>query len=121
MDLLKNIGINPEELNTDTDFIMIKDKGKHVEILNNFRGDKSTQSTENGLAEMIYDVKESEKGKISYWGLYVNGEEYCFGESEDDTSLQIVVKRNGKLVDKVNFVYTINPQTTVVDVKAVNR
>lgn len=119
MDLFENLGINVKELNEDTDFVIIKNSEKEIEILYDFRENGANKNSKLGKIEMIHDV--SEKENIYNWGLYVNGEEYCAGNSIEDTSLQIVVKREDKIVDNIKYTFSVDSESTVVNLIDVNR
>lgn len=70
--MLANLGIDTNEIGDNTELIVIKDRGKNVNVIN------KTDSRYNSLAEDIQI-------------------------SNNDTDIKIVVKRDKKLVDDVEF------------------
>lgn len=110
-DLLSNVGSGTDKINETTDFIIVH-AGKTI-VLDNFR--------ENGVS------KETEFGTVSLWygdseyGIYINDSE-CYTESTDDNaSLRIRVTKKDEMLDDVRFEYTVDPESTNVNVSAVSR
>ena len=108
--LLTNIGEGGNEINSETDFIIIQN-GKIV-VLDNFRDNEASKDTEMGTVSLYYDEDA--------YGLYVNGDEYYIGTLADDVSMQIKVWNGDSIIDNVKFTYMIDPKLNV-NVLAVNR
>lgn len=116
MSLLANMGVDAEKITEDTDFIIkLKDTDKAI-IVDNFREDGKTIETTIGTVQFIYDNQDDTSG----YKLYLNGVEIISG-LDDDTSLNIVVRRGDTVVDNVRFVYTVDVESTNVNVISVNR
>lgn len=120
--LLANIGVDITQINDDTDFILVGNRGASAVVLDNYIEDGKSISTELGEVSIYRDTEgihhDGEKG---YFGLYLNGEENLIGNINDDTSLQINVFRNNELVDSVRFIYYVNPETLDLTTIAINR
>lgn len=122
VDLFGNLGINTNELTQDTDFIIIRNGGEDVVVLNGLREDGDSTVTKLGEAYILYDTDGSyHDGQQGYFGLYIDENECLAGNINDDTSLQICVTRGDVVVDTVKFVYTVDPKSTNVSVSAANR
>lgn len=99
MELLKNIGIDINQLSCETDFIIIKDYGQEIHIIDNIRNAESTQMTELGKVSFLYNL-DGEEGE---YGLYIADEQVMLGNSLDNTDIQIDVYRNDTKIDSVRF------------------
>lgn len=120
MDLLANIGVNTNQLNENTDFIIVKknNNSRSVVILDNFRENGCVADTDIGKVQLLYDTEGEQQG---HFELCVDGNRYMEGNAKDDTSLQVTVTRDGKVSDRVRFIYTVNPETTIVNVSETKR
>ena len=58
MNLLENIGVDTNQLSCKTDFIIIKDYGQKIYVIDNIRNAEPTQMTELGNASLRYDLDE---------------------------------------------------------------
>ncbi|MCH5345282.1 MAG: hypothetical protein J1E64_14740 [Acetatifactor sp.] len=122
VELLGNLGISANELTEDTDFIIIKNGGEDAVVINDLREEGEAMITEVGKVQIFYDTDGSDHNrKLGYYRLYIDGNECMVGNMDDDTSLQIRVTRGDKVVDTVKFVYTVDPETTIVSLSAANR
>lgn len=115
MDLLANIGIDKGQISNDTDFIIIKNCGKEVTVVSDLRQNGASQQTMLGEMQIQYN----KTGKN--YGVYLNNEKIMQGSSTDSTGLQVDVYRGEKRIDSVKFVYTVDPETSDVDVTSVTR
>lgn len=114
MELLKNVGVDAAQLDENTDFIIKTEKMGQAVCLDHFRENGNGMDTEAGRIQYACDDSGA-------YNLTVDGNERLSGNIQDDTGMQIGVWRNGVLVDDVRFVYTVNAETTVVNLSAVNR
>lgn len=122
VELLGNLGINTNELGVDTDFIIIRNSGEDVVVINNLREEGEATVTELGKVQIFYDIDGSyHDGESGYFGLYIDGDECLVGNMNDGTSLQISITRGDVDVDTVKFVYTVDPETMIVNTSAANR
>lgn len=122
MELLGNLGINTNELTEDTDFIIIRNGGEDAVVINDLREDGAETVTKLGKVQICYDTDGSyHDGEPGYFGLYIDGNEFLIGNKNDDTSLQISVARRNAVVDTVKFVYTVDSETTDINILAANR
>lgn len=120
--LLENLGINISLLCENSDFIIGRNGGAQSIIIDNFRENGSNIKTEAGDVQIYYDVDGAyHDGATGYYSVYVDGEEWLVGNIEDDTSMQISVKRCGDSIDNVKFLYTVNFESVEVNVSDVNR
>lgn len=99
MNLLENIGVDTNQLSCKTDFIIIKDYGQKIYVIDNIRNAEPTQMTELGNASLRYDL-DGEEGE---YGLYIEDEQVMLGNSLDNTAIQIDVYRNDTKIDSVRF------------------
>mgnify|MGYP000013321664 CR=1 FL=1 len=81
------------------DFIIIKDYGQKIYVIDNIRNAEPTQMTELGNASLRYDL-DGEEGE---YGLYIEDEQVMLGNSLDNTAIQIDVYRNDTKIDSVRF------------------
>ena len=116
MELMENIGINTELISNNTDFIIIRNRGEDIEILNDFREGDLSEITTLGTCQMVYDANEE-----SNYCLYLDDAKLMTGNVNDGTSMQINVFRDSIVVDSVKFVYTVDPKTFSVHTITVNR
>lgn len=116
MELMENIGINTKLVSNNTDFIIVKNHGENVEVINDFRENGLSKITTLGTCKIMYDADEK-----SNYSLYLDGVEQITGNMNDNTSMQINVFRDNSMVDSVKFVYVVDPQTNTVNTIAVNR
>lgn len=122
VELLGNLGIKTNELTEDTDFIIIRNSGGDAVVINDLREDGQEKFTELGKVQIFYDTDGSyHDGELGYYSLYIDGNECMVGNVYDDTSLQISVARGDEAVDTVKFVYTVDPESTIVNTSATNR
>lgn len=121
MNLIKNIGADETEISDETDFIIKLNGQDEAIIVNNFREEGSVLQTEQGELKIFYASAEEHDGATGYYGLYLNGNELITGEVDDGTGLNICVDSGDTIVDKVHFVYTVDPETTIVNVSSVYR
>lgn len=122
MDLLANIGIDTSQLTEDTDDIIISDKGSDVTVVNGLREDGASRQTKLGEMKIVYDMDgHNHDSQTGYYDIFLNGEQFLTGNSENGTGMQIDVYRKGKRIDSVKFVYTVDAETKEVNVSAVNR
>lgn len=120
--LLENAGIDISLLCENSDFIIVRNGGAQSIIIDNFRENESNIKTEAGDVQIYYDVDGAyHDGATGYYSVYVDGEEWLVGNIEDDTSMQISVKRCGDSIDNVKFLYTVNFESVEVNVSDVNR
>lgn len=119
MDLLRNTGINTDELNGNTDFILVNNQKKEAVVLDNFTEEGSTEKTIFGDVA-VSRIKNEEEGTDSLV-LAVNNQERIRIEENSNPGMQINVYRHGDLVDSVYFVYTVNPSTTKIKTLSVAR
>lgn len=121
LSLLENLGIDKSTLSTDTDFILIKNRGAKTVVLNNYRDNAKTKNTEFGEIVIRYDDATYSESETSYYRLYVDEVENLVGDINDETGLQINVYRKGEMIDSVKFVYDIGLESLNVNVIATNR
>lgn len=120
--LFGNLGVNIDELDEKTDFIIIRNGGEEAVVLKDLREHGKAAVTELGEAQIFYDVAgSSHDGETGYFGLYLDGEELLQGNMNDGTSMLVNVKRNGVEVDTAKFVYAVDSESTGVITVAVNR
>lgn len=122
VELLGNLGINTDELTEDADFILVRNSGRDAVVINDLREDGEATVTELGKIQIFYDTDgRYHNGELGYYGLYIDGNECMVGNMDDGTSLQISVARGDELVDTVKFVYTVDPETMIVNTSATKR
>ena len=91
-------------------------------VINDLREDGQETFTELGKVQILYDTDGSyHDGELGYYGLYIDGNECMVGNVHNDTGLQISVVRGDEAVDTVKFVYTVDPETMIVNTSATNR
>ena len=115
VELLENLGINTNELTADSDFIIIRNSGDDAVVINALREKGEVTVAKLGKIQAFYDTDDG------YYELYVDGNKCMTGNMGDDTGLQISVVRGDELVDTVRFVYTVDPETMIVNNSATNR
>jgi hypothetical protein len=115
-DLLGNIGVDVGAISEDTDFVIIQNGGEQSVTLDNFRKNKCTSNTAIGNIQITYHGESDE-----YYSLLVDDVEYMEGSNEDDTSMQICVRRNGEVIDTVKFNYIINPDNNKIELSSAQR
>ena len=117
LSLLENIGINTNDLDLNTDFILVKNKSKEVVMLKNCT-DGKTEITDFGN---VISMRSEDKEK-SYLTLEVGEWESSITVEENaNIGMQINVFRDGKLVDSVKFIYSVDPVTSNVNTSSVIR
>ena len=122
VELLGNLGVDTNELTEDADFIIIRNSGEDAVVINDLREKGEVTVTELGKVQIFYDTDDSyHDGEFGYYRLYIDGNECMAGNMDDDTSLQISVARGDELVNTVKFVYTGDPETTIVNTSVTNR
>ena len=122
VELLGNLGINTNELAEYTDFVVIRNRGRDAVVINDLREDGQETITGLGKVQILYDTDGSyHDGELGYYSLYIDGNECMVGNVYDDTGLQISVVRGDEAVDTVKFVYTVDPETMIVNTSATNR
>lgn len=103
LDLLENLQVDCDGLTVNTDFIIIQEAGKHVELFENFFGSESTAETALGELSMFRD---NETGS---YGVYLDGEElYTVGSEQNlDADVRITVfdKNVVEMVDCSDFTF----------------
>ena len=114
LSLLGNLGTDTSELGDDTDFIIIRNRGKEVVVLDDFRDDGQIQNTRFGDAAIYYYDDVYNEDETGYYGLYIDGAEKLVGNINDDTSIQINVYRDFEMIDSVKFVCDIDLETLKV-------
>lgn len=122
MNLLENLGVDISLIGENTDFIIVRNGGAQNTVINDFRENGSIIETEVGYVQIYYSIDRDSNDKASgCYGIYVDGEEWLIGNTEEDTSMQITVKKLGKSIDNVKFVYSVNSEVAEVNVSEVNR
>jgi hypothetical protein len=116
LELLSNLGVDVDALSENTDFIIIKNGGEQSVTLDKFRRNRRSTNTEIGHIQLTYHGESNE-----YYSLLVDDVEYMEGSNEDDTSMQICVRRNGKVIDNVKFNYVINPDNNNIEFSSAQR
>ena len=101
IDLIENLHLEANSIDEDTDFILIGEK-EAAEILKNFRDNGSRALTAEGEAGIYYN----DSGE---YGIYMDGREVYLGDGEADTDIEVEIRRNGNVIDRVTAVY--DPET----------
>ncbi len=114
--LLANIGVKVNDLTEETDFIIKMNDCDEAIVVNNLRENGKSLTTSIGTIQLLYANQEG----TGDYKLYINGLDFLTGR-EDDTGLSVVVRRGDTMVDHVRFVYTVDSDTTNVNVTAANR
>lgn len=98
--LFESLGVSPERMTEDTDFLVIQNAGKQVDYLEKFRESENDILSESGAIQIF----ASESGS---YGIYLDGEEIYTMEAEQnqDSELRIVVvdKYTKEVVDQSCF------------------
>ena len=116
LDLLANIGVDVSEITGETDFIIKLNGCDEAVVVNDLRENGKSLETSFGTIQLLY----VDQGGTGDYKLYINGTEFLTGR-EDDTGLNVIVRRDSTVADQVRFVYTVEPDTTNVNVIAANR
>lgn len=99
-DLFESLGVNQDEITSDTDLLIIQNAGGQVEYLEKFRESEQNVTTELGEIQIF----ASESGT---YGVYLEGDEiYAVTEEENRSSdIQIVIvdKDTREVVDRSSF------------------
>ncbi len=109
--LLSGLGEYSKDITKSTDFIIVQN-GEAV-VLDDFRNNGATIDTEIGEIS-FFNANDR-------FGLYVNGDEYYVGDTNEEVSLRIQVKDGDSLIDNIGFSYTVNPETLSVNVTSAER
>lgn len=103
LELIGNIGVDTDQISEDTDFILIRDMGKDVVVINNLKESGEEQQTEWG--EVIIESKEDEDGESAGYILYLDDEAIMDADPEDDFDIKIDVYRDMDMVDSAELEY----------------
>ncbi len=114
LNLFRNMGVNTDELGDNTDIILIKNGGEKAWVFNDFKASGGSADTELGR---IYISGE----RNGYYDIMLNERKIFEGNSSENNCMKIAVYRSGELIDNVKFVYSVNPETTIVNVASVER
>ena len=108
LELLQNIGAEKDSLNENTDFIIIRNRGTEVAVLDNFRNDGAQINIDGHNYNLSYDISgENHEGKTGYFCVYKDDELLVENNAEDDTSLDISVFRDNERIDNAKFTYKV--------------
>ena len=84
--LFESLGVNPDKITDDTDFLVIQDAGKKVDYFEKFRESENNITSDLGTIQIF----ASESGT---YGAYLNGEELfaVTPEQSQNPEIRIVV------------------------------
>ncbi|MGN0438773.1 MAG: hypothetical protein ACI4F4_09645 [Lachnospiraceae bacterium] len=109
--MLCNLGIDANQLSEKTDFIIVKNKGKDIVVLDDFRQEGLEKETEIG--NITYQIKDKQ------YELFIDGVSAYVGNFNDKTNLGVKVLRSGQVVDEARFKFRMDG--TEVEMIKVNR
>lgn len=110
-DLLSNVGSGTDQINETTDFIIVH-AGNTI-VLDDFRENGVSKETKIGTVSLCYVDSE--------YSIYIDGNEYYTESMDTNVSLRIRATKNDNLLDDVRFEYTVEPQSTSVNISTVSR
>lgn len=108
IELFENLGVDKSKLSGDTDFIIIRDRGKEAYVINGIKEDNNTQQSVLGT---ISYITTNDENKLYH--LYLENQELLAGETDDDTGIRIDIYRNNVIVDSVKFKYSVDGNSII--------
>lgn len=125
LELFNNFGISSPDLNSDTDFVVVRRGGEAASVHEKFHENGSIVESPLGQFSLwIDETGEYHDGEKGHYGIYLNNEEFYLGVLDESVGMRITVMKAGTLdvVDEVSFVYEVsNEEDYALDIKQIVR